>query len=89
MDLEEQAREMKDSLNISWKWKLAGAISSFGLGAGLGAIGKHTSEKYIPAVPIAMDLVGGLSCAKAYLFYGAGVAMNYLPEIYQMYQNNI
>jgi len=86
--LEKQIKEEIKDIPINWKWKLAGAVSSFGLGAGLGAIGKHTGEKYIPAIPIALDLMGGMSCAKAYLFYGAGVAMNYIPEIYSIFQNN-
>jgi len=88
MNLEKRTKEGIRGFHINWKLKLAGTISSFGLGVGLGAISKHTSEKYIPAIPIVMDLIGGLSCAKTYLFYGAGVAMNYIPEIYQLYQNN-
>ena len=41
------------------------------------------------AVPLAMDLSpwsGGIRPIPS-LFYGAGIAMNYLPEIYQFLQN--
>ena len=86
-NLEKQIKQDLRNFPINWKSKLAGALSSFVLGVGLGAIGKHINQEWIPAVPIAMDLVGGMSHAKAYLCYGAGVAMNYLPEIYQVYQN--
>lgn len=63
---------------------------SFAFGAGLGKLGNATNFKEIVAVPIAMDLFyGGVSKNHIipYLAYGAGVAMNYLPEIYQALQN--
>jgi len=84
-ELEKEVKEIVDSLN--WKWKLTGAVASFCAGVGFGAIGKHTREKYIPAIPVVVDLMaypspGGILC------YSAGVAMNYIPEIYEFVQNS-
>ena len=87
MKLEEMEQDLKKFFNINWKKQLVGASVSFGFGAGLGAIGKHTGHNEIPAVPIAMDLMFGRPSFTGFLCYGAGIAMNYLPEIYQVYQN--
>lgn len=63
---------------------------SFAMGYGLGRLGTYTNHHEIPAVPIAMDVFfGGVGKNHVipYLAYGAGVAMNYLPEIYEVVQN--
>ena len=71
--------------------KIAVPLFSFSLGVGVGAIGKHTNHHEIPAIPIVADIFWG-SIGKnhiiPYLSYGVGVAMNYLPEIYQALQNS-
>lgn len=43
--LKQIEHDLKNALNITWKHELIGASVSFGLGAGLGAIEKHTGEK--------------------------------------------
>lgn len=53
---------------------------NFAFGAGLGALGKATGKEWIPGIPPIIDFLGS-SYSPYYIFYGAGVAMNYLPEI--------
>ncbi|KYK24494.1 hypothetical protein AYK26_06645 [Euryarchaeota archaeon SM23-78] len=55
-------------------------------GLGLGLLGKHIKKEWIPVLPPAIDLFGG-SVNINTLFYGAGVATAYLPEIYQLLKN--
>ncbi|MFH1972540.1 MAG: hypothetical protein ABIJ18_03635 [archaeon] len=70
----------KEWNETSTEVKVAGASILFGLG--MGAIGKATNEHWIPAIPPAMDLFGG-RISPYTLPYALGVAINYLPEIYQ------
>jgi hypothetical protein len=66
---------------------------SFTLGTGLSGLGRLTGEYYLPAVPIGMDLIGGCPAfvsargVTSYLAYGVGVALPYLPEIYEVIKN--
>ena len=65
-------------------------LISIAMGAALGGLGRATGEQWIPAVPIAMDLMwnaegyttprGMSGLAK----YGIGVALPYADKIYQM-----
>ncbi len=54
-------------------------------GAGLGATGRLTKAEWVPAIPLVMDLMGGLSSKHipGYFAYGAGVATVYADKIYQ------
>jgi len=77
-----------EKLGSSWKRtnkRILPLAGSFALGAGLGAIGKSTGEHFIPAVPPTMDLIFG-NCDNLlkfeFLFYLAGVGLNYTSEIY-------
>jgi|GEM_PF-3066270 len=65
-------------------------LISFAMGFGAGKLGKATNHEEIPAIPVVVDLLFGSIHSMnpiPYLFYGAGVACNYLPEIYQALQN--
>lgn len=88
MNLEKQINEEIKKIPINWKFKLAGSLFSFGLGIGLGAIGKQNGREYVPAIPLLIDITGGMTNIKTYFIYGTGVAMNYIPEICQLFSKS-
>lgn len=64
---------------------------SFILGAGLGAAGRFTGAEWIPAIPPALDIMGGniampgkMAC---YVAYGAGVATSNIDRLYSAAAN--
>ena len=69
--------------------KMFAPTLSFAMGLGLGKLGKATNNEWLVLIPPAMDLFGGLHVSHIvpYLSYGAGFAMNYLPEIYNAINN--
>ncbi len=60
---------------------------NFSFGAGLGALGKSTKNEFIPFIPPTIDIFYCGRLNKGYISYGLGVAINYIPEIYQFVQN--
>lgn len=91
---EDFRQEIKDSKH--GLLKLAGIeLIPIAMGAGLGGLGRATGEHWIPAVPIAMDLMWN---AESYTSarglwglakYSIGVALPYADKIYLAVQENM
>ena len=73
-----------ESLEDTAPYLIIPAISFLG-GAVLGYVGKNIKQEWTPVVPPAMDFFWGTTPdfrrLVSYVMYGAGVAINYLPEI--------
>lgn len=60
---------------------------SYLMGVGFGATGRITGEKWIPAIPPMIDLIGGAMPTPermvCYTAYGTGIATVYADKIYE------
>jgi len=83
--LEEKLRE--ETNEISPLQFVALELAPIAIGACLGSLGRHTGEHWIPAVPVAIDLMHnaeGINYSRGfrgYLEYGLGVALPYLDIV--------
>ena len=96
-EMRKQAKEMADDFRQEIRESKHGLLKLIGIelipiamGATLGGLGRATGEHWIPAVPIAMDLMGnaeGYTTPRGMLGlakYSIGVALPYADKIYQM-----
>lgn len=94
-ELEQEAEAIKQEIRDSkcGLLKILGIeLMPIAMGAALGGIGRSTGENWVPAVPVAMDLIGGGNFSSVRgLFglakYSIGVALAYTDMIYQTLSN--
>lgn len=79
-EIREEIRDSKSGLSKIIALETAPILQ----GAVLGLAGRTTGADWIPAVPLVMDLMGGVQKISTYAKYGIGVALAYSDRIYLM-----